>query len=68
MNADSKLDTALGRQARVPLDHAILQLDGAAHGVDHAAELDDAAVAGALHHAPVMYGDGGIDQIASERA
>ena len=25
------------------------------------------AVAGALHHAPVMYGDGRIDQIAPQR-
>jgi hypothetical protein len=34
---------------------------GATHGVDHAAELDEAAVAGALDDAPVMQGDGRID-------
>ena len=51
----------------VALDEAGHHLDCAAHGVDHAAELDEAPVAGALHHAPVMNGDGGIDQIASER-
>ena len=67
MDADAKLDAALRRKASVALDHAVLHLDGAAHGIDHAAKLDDAPVAGALHHAPVMHGDGGIDQIASER-
>jgi hypothetical protein len=39
----------------------------AAHGIYHAAELDDASIAGALDHATVVYGDGGIDQIAAER-
>jgi hypothetical protein len=38
----------------------------AQRGIDHAAKLYDAAVAGALHHAPVMHGDGGVDQIAAE--
>ena len=66
MDADAKLDAALGRNAGVPLDHAVLHLDGAAHGVDHAAELDDGAVAGALDHSPVMHGDRWIDQIAAQ--
>ena len=59
-------NAALGRKTRVAFDHAVLHLDGAAHGVDNAAELDDAPVAGVLHRAPVMYGDCRIDQIASE--
>ena len=42
MNADAELDASLGRQAGVAFDHAVLHLDCAAHGVDHAAELDDA--------------------------
>ena len=66
MDADAELDAALGRQAGVALDEAVLHLDRAAHGVDHAAELDEAAVAGALDDAPVMRGDGGIDQIAAQ--
>ena len=66
MDADAKLDAPLGRNAGVALDHPALHLDGAAHGVDHAAELDEAAVAGALDDAPVMRGDGGIDQIAAQ--
>ena len=51
----------------VALDHAVLHLDGAAHSIDHAAELDEDAVAGALHHSPVMHGDGRINQVAPER-
>jgi hypothetical protein len=47
MNADQELDAALGRQACVALGEAVLHFDRAAHGVDHAAELDEAAVAGA---------------------
>ena len=67
MDADAELDAALGRQAGVALDHAVLHFDGAAHGVDDAAELDEAAVAGALDHAAVVHGDGRIDQIAAQR-
>ena len=67
MNADAKLDAPLRRNAGVALDHAVLHFDRAAHGVDHAAKLDDAAVAGALDDAAVMQGDGGIDQIAAQR-
>ena len=68
MDADAELDAALGRKAGVALDHAVLHLDGAAHGIDHAAELDEVPVTGALDDAPVMRGDGGIDQIAAQPA
>jgi hypothetical protein len=34
------------------LDDAVLHFDGAAHHIDHAAEIDDAAVARALDDAP----------------
>ena len=67
MYADAELNAALGRKAGVALDHAVLHLDGAAYGIDHAAELNETSVTGALHYAPVMYGDGRIDQIAAER-
>ena len=67
MNADPEFDAALGRQASVPLDEAVLHLDRAAHRVDDAAEFDEAAVAGALDHATMMHGDGRIDQIAAQR-
>ena len=54
------------RHAGVALDHAVLHLDRASHRVDHAAKLDEETVAGALDDAPVMRGDGGIDQIAAQ--
>ena len=66
MDSDAKLDPPFGRHAGIALDEAVLHLDRAAHRVDHAAELDDAAVAGALDDAAAMGGDGGIDQVAAE--
>jgi hypothetical protein len=67
MGADAEFDAALGRHARVALDETgLLHLDRAADRIDHAAELDDAAVPGALDDAPMMHSDGGINQIAAE--
>ena len=67
MNADPEFYPALRRQADVALDEAVLHLDGAAHRVDHAAELDEAPIPGALDHSPVMHGDGRIDEVAAQR-
>ncbi len=64
MNADAKFDAALRGQPGIAFDHAALHFDGAAHGVDHAAELNETTVTGSLDDAPVMRVDGGIDQIA----
>ena len=64
MDADAKLDAALGGQTGVSLDHTVLHLNGAARGVHDAAELDGASIACALHHAPLMHGDSGIDHVA----
>src|SRR5271165_6696145 len=66
MNADAELDAAFWRHAAVAFNEAVLHLDGAAHRVDNAAELDKAAVARALDDASVMRGDGGVDQIAAQ--
>ncbi len=66
MDANSEFHAAFGRQTRVAFDHAALNLDGAAHGIDHAAKFDENAVSGALDHAPMMHGDGRIDQVAPE--
>jgi hypothetical protein len=63
VNADAKLNASFRRQAGFALDHAVLHLDCATHGVNHAAELDDAAITGALD---VMGGDCGIDQVAAQ--
>ena len=67
MDADANLDTALGRQASVALDHAVLHFDGAAHGIHHAAKLDENAIARPLNDPPVTQSDGGVEQIAAER-
>src|SRR5208282_1112532 len=66
MNGDAKFDPALRRDARVALDEAVLHLDRATHRVNYAAKFDEAAVPSALEHAPVMGGDGGVDQIATQ--
>ena len=55
-------------KAGIALDHAVLHLDGAAQVIDDAAEFDDAPIAGALHHAPMMQGNRRGNQIAPERA
>ena len=66
MDADPELDAAVLRHAGIALDHAVLHLDGAAHGVHHTAELDQRSIAGALDHPPVVHGDGRIDQVAAQ--
>ena len=53
-------------QAGIALDHAILDFDGAAHGIDDAAEFDDRSIARALDDTTVMNGNCGIDQIAAQ--
>jgi hypothetical protein len=68
MDADAEFDAAVGRQASVALDHAVLHFDRAPHGVDHAAELRDEPVAGSLDDAAAMHGDGRVDQVAPQRA
>ena len=67
MDADPKFDALVGRDLGVALDHRPLDFNGAVHRVDDTAELDDAAVAGALDDAAVVHGDGRIDQVAAER-
>ena len=66
MDADTELDAPLGRQPSIALDHAALDLDRAAHGVDHAAKFDKCAIACPLDDTAVMHGDSRIDQVASE--
>jgi hypothetical protein len=54
-NANAKFDAAISRHAGVALDHSVLNLDGAAHGGDDAAKLDQGAVAGPLDDASVVH-------------
>ena len=65
MDADAELDTALGRYAGITLDHGVLHLDGAAHSIHHAAELDDDSITGALHDTASVNCNSWVDQIAS---
>ena len=67
MDADPKFDALVRRDPSVALDHRPLDFNGAVHRVDDTPELDNRAIAGALDDAPVMHGDGRIDQIAAER-
>ena len=68
VDANAEFDPAVRRHARVALNHGGLDLDGAARGVDHAAELDESAVAGALDDAPVVHGEGRVDEVAAQRS
>jgi hypothetical protein len=54
MNTDPKLDAALCRKASIPLGHPVLQLDGAANGIDHASELNEYAIPRPLNDAAMM--------------
>src|ERR1700678_3559631 len=64
MNADAEYDAPLRRQAGVALDHAVLDFDRAAYGVDDAAKLDEESVAHSFHDPPAVDVDGRIDEIA----
>jgi hypothetical protein len=66
MDADPKFDALVRRDPSVALDHRPLDFNGAVHCVDHTAEFDDAAVAGALDDASVMHRDGRVDQVAAK--
>jgi uncharacterized membrane protein YeaQ/YmgE (transglycosylase-associated protein family) len=66
MNADAKFDATVLRHAQVALDHSALDFNRAADRVDHAAEFDEAPIAGAFDHAPVVRVDGRINQIAAQ--
>ncbi len=67
MDADAKHDALAVRKARVALNHRVLDFGRATHGVDHAAELDDCAIARAFDDAAAVHGDGRVDQIAAKR-
>ena len=67
MDADPKFDALVGRDLSVALDHRPLDFNGEVHRIDDAAELDDAAIAGALDDPAVVHGDDRVDQVAAER-
>ena len=67
MDADPNFDALVGRNPCVALDHRPLDFNSAVHRIDDTAELDDAAVAGALDDPAMVDGDGRVDQVASQR-
>ena len=52
--------------ASVALQHAVLYLNGAAHRIDDASELNEDPVASPLDDAAVMQSDSRIEQITAE--
>ena len=66
MNADAKFNALFGRQAGVALDHTALHFDGATDRVDHAAELDDRAIAGTFDHTTMVESDSRINEVAAK--
>src|SRR6202035_2673241 len=67
MNADAKEDAPVLRHFDIAFDHRALHFNREAHRINDAAELDDAAVAGALDDAAMMNGNERVDQVAAER-
>jgi TolB-like protein len=65
VHAHAELEVPVLGHADIALVHAALDLGRAAHGVHHAAEFDQEAVAHHLEDAPAMSGDGGIEQVAA---
>ncbi len=67
MDAHAELDAAIGGDLGIARRHRALHVDGAAHGIDDAGELDQQAVAGGLHQAAAMVGDGGLEKLGAVR-
>jgi hypothetical protein len=68
MDADAKDDAPVFRHAGVALNHRGLHFDGAAYGIDDAAEFDDRTVARAFYDTAVVDRDGRINEIAAQGA
>jgi hypothetical protein len=66
VNADAKFDPFVLQDIGILLCHAALDFVGTSHGVDHAGELNESAVAGILDNAPAMITDFGIKKRLSK--
>ena len=62
MDADAEFDALTLRNRGIAFGHAALNLDGAAHGLDHARELGQQPVAGGLDDSSAMLLDLRVDQ------
>jgi hypothetical protein len=67
VDAEAELDAVGGRDARVPIRHAGLDLARAVQRVDGAGKLGQEIVAGGLDDAAVMGGDRRVDQLGTDR-
>ena len=65
VDADPKIDAALGRKHTVSLRHLRLYLAGTVQRVDGASEFGQEAVARGLDDSAVMGGDARIDQLSA---
>ena len=62
----AELDAPPLRDGRIAQCHLALHLDGAAHRIDDAGELDEQAIARNLDDATAMFLDFGVGQLAPE--
>jgi hypothetical protein len=60
VDPDPEADAPVVRRRRVAVEHAPLHLDGTAHRLDRARELDQETVAGGLDDAAAMLADLGV--------
>jgi putative ABC transport system substrate-binding protein len=67
VDADAKLDAPVCRNADIAFDHTALNVDSAAHGIDHTDELHQHPVAGRLDNTAPVLGDLGVDQFLAMR-
>src|SRR5690606_15158552 len=67
IEADVVLGMQLGRNVGIAPAHPELDVESATHGLDDAREFREDAVARALHHAPVAFLDGRLDQLGKRR-
>ena len=67
VDADAQHDRVAGGRSGVARGHFALDVDGAAHGVDDAGELDEQAVADGLDDPPAMPVDLGVGDLAPDR-
>src|SRR5262245_54646195 len=65
IDADTEFDLAIIGDPGIAIMHADLDLDSTARGVEHAAELDEEAIAHHLEDAPAVFRYGRIEDFAA---
>ena len=68
VNADAKFDPLVLWDIGILFRHTTLNFIGTPHGVNHASELDQSAIASILDDMSTMIGDFGIEKRLSERS